>query len=274
MGRLPFVFLLMFTPAHAAPPALWEMGLGVGAVSFPDYRGSDQQKTFVLPVPYFIYRGEHFSVDRRGIRGRVFSAQGMTINLSADVGVPASSKDGDARQGMPDLNLALHIGPSLEFSLSETATAAVKLKLPAQYVIPLDLSSARGAGWFFFPHVNYIHSAAWSFGAAFGPLFGTRSYHEYYYGVSPQYANPERPNYQADAGYSGTRLSMTLSRRFDHQWFGAFIRYEYLGGAAYRDSPLMRRNHSVVAGIGVSWIFLHSSLPAPRRPTLESEGAE
>jgi hypothetical protein len=39
---------------------LWELGLGMAVVSFPAYRGSDQNSTMLLPAPYFIYRGELF----------------------------------------------------------------------------------------------------------------------------------------------------------------------------------------------------------------------
>jgi outer membrane scaffolding protein for murein synthesis (MipA/OmpV family) len=37
---------------------LWEAGLGIGAVTFPDYRGSDESQVYPVPVPYFVYRGK------------------------------------------------------------------------------------------------------------------------------------------------------------------------------------------------------------------------
>ena len=33
--------------------ALWEIGAGVAAFSFPSHRGSDQTNNFLLPVPHF-----------------------------------------------------------------------------------------------------------------------------------------------------------------------------------------------------------------------------
>ncbi|HET6720014.1 MAG TPA: MipA/OmpV family protein, partial [Rhodocyclaceae bacterium] len=30
---------------------LWELGVGLGGLSFPVYRGSDQRRDFLLPVP-------------------------------------------------------------------------------------------------------------------------------------------------------------------------------------------------------------------------------
>ncbi len=37
----------------------WELGLGLGAVAGPDYRGSDEYRSFISPIPYFIYRGKY-----------------------------------------------------------------------------------------------------------------------------------------------------------------------------------------------------------------------
>ena len=52
-------------PVRAAQDLpLWEAGVGVATVSFPAYRGSDQRQAFVLPTPYFVYRGEFLKADR------------------------------------------------------------------------------------------------------------------------------------------------------------------------------------------------------------------
>ena len=46
----------------------WELGLGVGGLSMPHYRGSDQRAEYVSPIPYIRYNGERFKVDREGGR--------------------------------------------------------------------------------------------------------------------------------------------------------------------------------------------------------------
>jgi len=42
-------------------------------------------------------------------------------------------------------------------------------------------------------------------------------------------------------------------------WVGAFVRYDNLRGAAFQDSPLVRRTSGVTAGFGVSWVLDTSS---------------
>ena len=47
---------LVAAGAQAADQPLWELGLGVAWVHLPHYRGSDQSRDWLLPVPYAVYR--------------------------------------------------------------------------------------------------------------------------------------------------------------------------------------------------------------------------
>ena len=48
-------------------PPVWDFGLGIGAVSFADYRGADTTHVYVLPVPYLYYRGNFLKADRNSL---------------------------------------------------------------------------------------------------------------------------------------------------------------------------------------------------------------
>ena len=52
------------------PRPLWELGVGVAGLRLPDYRGSDQSRGYVLPLPYIVYRGTWLKADRDGARAR------------------------------------------------------------------------------------------------------------------------------------------------------------------------------------------------------------
>ncbi|GEM_PF-3538551 len=68
--------------AHAEKLPLWEAGFGIAPVTFPDYRGANQQSAYVLPFPYFIYRGDRFKVDRSGPRSVLFENERLQLDLS------------------------------------------------------------------------------------------------------------------------------------------------------------------------------------------------
>ncbi|MDO8595051.1 MAG: MipA/OmpV family protein, partial [Sulfuricaulis sp.] len=140
---------------HAEQKPLWEAGLGIGAVTFPDYRGSDRTQTYVLPVPYFVYRGEFLKADRNGVRGRFFDSDRVELNVTMNASLPVDSKDNAARQGMPDLKPTVEIGPSLDLTLWRFGDKRAKLDLRLPLVTGVTIEgSPQSTGWQFSPRVN------------------------------------------------------------------------------------------------------------------------
>jgi outer membrane scaffolding protein for murein synthesis (MipA/OmpV family) len=247
--------------AAAEEKPLWEFGLGVGGLTFPDYRGSDERRFYPVPVPYFVYRGDLFKADRDGIRGRLFDSDKIELTLSASATIPVNSDDNAARRGMPDLQPTVELGPSLELHLWRSADRRVKFDLLMPLRIPVTLeSSPQLIGWVFAPRLNLDiediggHDG-WNFGIGAGPIVADGKYHDYFYSVAPAFATADRPAYDATSGYSGTHFLTSLSKRFPKYWVGAYLRYDALGGATYSDSPLVRQQHSLAGGFGIAWMI-------------------
>lgn len=260
--------------ALAAPAAvwaeelpLWELGAGVGTLSFPAYRGSDEIKHWLLPVPYVVYRGEVFRADRRGLRGVVFDSERVELSLSLAASPPASSKDVKAREGMPDLKPTVEIGPSLNVTLWQAGEGEgarrLALRMPLRSGLTVE-GSPRSTGWLFTPHLNLDWSdppgmSGWRFGLLAGPVFADARQHRYFYSVAPRFATAARPAYEARGGYSGMQLLASVSRRFPRYWVGAFVRYDTLAGAVFEDSPLVKTKNYAAAGVAITWIIGESS---------------
>lgn len=265
LRRLTALCLLSLSGlAHAVEAPLWEAGIGLAGLDFPDYRGSDERHGYLLPYPYFVYRGDLIKVDRQGISGRLFRSERVVLDYSSDAAPPVESSKNAARLGMPDLDPTFELGPQLEICLSADCRREERLsfRLPVRAVLATDFRHIDGAGWVANPYFNYdnpgLLPGGWNFGLGTGLLYGSKKNHEYYYGVPAAYATPSRPAYEARAGYGGWRTLLTTSRRFDRYWVGAFARYDNLSGTAFEDSPLVRVRHSFMAGIGVAWILGHS----------------
>jgi outer membrane scaffolding protein for murein synthesis (MipA/OmpV family) len=250
--------------AHAEEEPLWEFGLGVGAIAFPDYRGSDEMRAYPVPVPYFVYRGPILKADRDGVRGELFDRKNVELSISVNATVPVDSEDNAARRGMPDLKPTVELGPSLEVHVWRSSNAAKRLDLVMPLRVPVTIeSSPHSLDWTFAPRLNIdiddvAGHAGWDFGAGVGPVFAADRFHEYYYSVPAQFATPERPEYHANGGYSGMQFVAALSKRFPKYWVGAFVRYDWLGGAEFDDSPLMRSEHSLSGGFGIAWMIRES----------------
>lgn len=253
--------LLALSPrAQAEQLPLWEAGLGFSVLDFPDYRGSDERTTYLLPVPYAIYRGRRLRVERDRLRGIFFESNRVNLHLSVSASVPVDSSKNSARAGMPDLDPTVQIGPNLEIRMYESDDSRLKidLRLPARTVIATDFHHTHNEGWIFEPRINFdwdrvLADQQWNLGFATGPVFGDKRYNNFYYGVAPQYATAQRPVYTAESGYGGMQATVAISRRYQRMWVGAFLRWDTVAGAVYQSSPLVRQDQTLTAGLAVVW---------------------
>lgn len=251
--------------AGAADAPLWEVGAGVTALSFPAYRGSDQRSQFVLPIPYFVYRGEFLKADREGVRAQLFETDRVSLTVSGALSPPSASKDIVAREGMADLRATGELGPQVDVRLwqSENRRRVLKLLLPLRTGYTLE-RSPQHVGWVFHPKLNLDLTdlpglPGWNVGLQAGPVLGDRRQHAYFYGVSAADARADRPAYVAEGGFGGMQYLIGVSRRYRSHWVGAFLRYDRLSGARFADSPLVRDRHYLAGGFAVSWILGESS---------------
>lgn len=249
--------------ARADEKSLWEFGLGVGALVFNDYRGSDTTHALPLPVPYFVYRGLFLKSDHEGLRGRFFNQERAELNLSVSATTPV--RNDSARHGMPDLRSTLEVGASLNIHLWHSSDRRLKLdlRLPVRAALTVE-ASPHMIGVFAAPQINFDTTLGrglegWKLGMLAGPLFADHRYNDYFYTVASQYATPDRPAYQAHGGYSGTQALVSLTRRFPRYWVGVYTRHDWLGGATFTSSPLVKTNSYWSTGFAITWVISQSS---------------
>lgn len=263
--------LLMFVAPLARSELLprWELGLGVGGLVMPDYRGSDESRAYLLPFPYFVYRLDWLKADRSGVRATLFDTEQVELNVSLSASPPVRSHSNAARAGMPDLKPLFEVGPSLDLNLwrGQDGGARLDLRLPLRAAFTLE-AKPQSVGLIFTPRLNLDllgpgrmgAKDAWRLGLLAGPIFSDRRQHAYYYGVDERYARSDRPAYVARGGYSGMQFLASVSRRINDVWLGAYVRWDSLSGAAFEDSPLVKRNSYASAGFAVSWTLGRSAV--------------
>lgn len=248
-------------PAAAAERPLWELGLGVAGLSLPHYRGADQTHSWLLPLPYAVYRGPILKADREGARAVLFDTRRLDVDVSLSAGVPTDSRDNDARAGMDDLAPTVELGPNLSWTAARGDGWKLELRVPVRAVLTVE-SSPRWIGWRVAPNVNIDFTSllpGWNVGLQAGPLYADRRLHRYYYEVDDEDARPDRPRYRAAGGAAGAHATISASRRFERYWVGMFARYDSVAGAAFEDSPLVRRRSQASFGIAVAWVLATSS---------------
>jgi outer membrane protein len=256
---------------HGDPQPLYELGIGAGGMSLPDYRGSDERQNIAFPIPYFVYRGKFLKADRDGVRTDLYSSDKVLVNLSVNGTLPVNSSTNKARSGMLNLKPTLELGPTANVNLWESSDRKSKIdfRLPLRMSIAIQ-SSPEQVGWLTAPSLNLDvidpdGANGWKLGILAGPLFNTRRYNSYFYSVSPAEATAVRPAYSAPGGYAGSQLTFAMSKRYPHYWVGGFLRYDTVANAAFESSPLVKKRNGVSAGFAVSWVFTESSTLVDRK---------
>lgn len=247
--------LLLACTAVQADAPLWEAGMGAGWLRLPHYRGSNESHTWLLPVPYFVYRGNILRADKDGARAMLYDGERIDFDLSLGASPPTKSDDSRARAGMPDLAPSIEIGPKLNWRLARGDGWKLDLRVPLRAVVTLE-SRPRGIGWNVEPVLNAdLELGGFNVGVQAGALWGDRRLHGTLYGVAPAYATATRPAYEAPAGYAGWQATAGFSRRIGRLWLGGFVRHDSVAGAAFAASPLVTARSITALGVAASWVF-------------------
>lgn len=255
---LYFSLLAVASGAEEQLP-LWELGVGVVALSQPHYFGAADSRAYVLPIPYFKYRGDIVRADREGIRARLFESERVSLGISGGGSFPVDSEDDDARRGMPDLDVLAEIGPNLRVDLVDNDDLHLQFQLPIRGTFSFGDDAGDYKGWTTNPRlVAKMTSGEWSYVSSIGPIFSDQKYHAYTYDVAPEFVTADREAYSASSGYTALRLGFDMNRYYKNMYINGFVRYFNMHGAKNEHSPLFRREHNVAAGITVSWILKQS----------------
>lgn len=259
---LSFICQNLMAGIRNIPQKKLEWGAGFLNIYANHYRGSDQWKHWIFPIPYFSYSSEHLEAEPSFVRGIFFHNEWFAFKLSLMAGLNVESKDNRARQGMPSLDYTFEAGPMFIFHLweSEDNNMAINFEWPVREVLATDLSYLRQVGVYTVPYFNFIHAPTpsvwnWSSELSVSPMFGDREYHEYFYNVDPQFATAERPTFRSRGGYSGFQTTLVLNKRLKHFVIIPFFRWDYLEKAAFEKSPLVKVKNYGLAGLGFFWVF-------------------
>ncbi len=283
---LPLLFVFLSLPlqtrAQSQEPAmlerpLWELGIGGGFLSVPDYPGSSERELRGIALPYIVYRGDVLRVgDGQSARAVALESQRFELSMSFDAAFNSNSDDNELRVGMPDLDYLFEAGPQLiyragSFSFADGSRSELQLTLQARAVLSTDFKGIGHEGYVLEPMLRYRHYGFLrpdlQATVSLRPAWADRSLHGYFYDVAPAYVTAERPEYRAEKGYFGTGLNFYGTWHFSRQgrlFLG--LQTSFLQGARNRASPLHEKDFNVTVGAGFIWALRES-----RRTVLRPE---
>ena len=247
---------------------LWEMGGVAFGQVFPAYPGAGDQNLTLLPLPYPIYRGGRlrFGEDFDNIaEGRLIKRDRVKLDLSFNANFPSDSKDIDVREGMPDLDFLVEVGPEVKIKLTENTErrSELLLNLPLRAAISLDGFNSTGRGFVFGPELEYkideYLSPRNELSLRWSPSWATRDYMDFFYTVPPEFETAVRPAYEASSGYLTSEFKIGLKRQItDRLRFIGSARVWVNSGAANENGPLFVDDVNWGIRAALIWTFWKS----------------
>ncbi|QBY03515.1 MipA/OmpV family protein [Thalassotalea sp. HSM 43] len=259
---------------------LWEAGLFSAAFRGPIYPAAEDYQNKFLPVPFLIYRGDVIRIGDESIVKAV-AVEKETFKLDVSIGgaFNADSDESKIRDGMPDLDFMFEIGPEASFLLSDFGTASnsdsvakgkpavdkaeLWLNLQLRSVFSTDFERINHRGYVFQPEFAFTLDNLFfddsRFFLSVAPTFTTDKTQQYFYDVQEQYARPDRPFYESDAGYLGSKVSIANRVMINPElmiFVGAQLGFWH--GAENKNSALYQDEFTYAIALGVKWTLFSS----------------
>lgn len=230
----------------------------------PDYPGADESRYRVLPVPYFIYRGEIFRADREGgYRGRFFNFEKFEFDVSASASFPTESEDNKAREGMTDLDWLGEVGPRFKYHLHKGPMVKIDFELPFRYVFSTDFNHFDSRGYTVSPEIDLQHRALFDikgfFNFSFMGMWATEPLMDYFYEVEPGEVLNGRNQYDGKTGFLGLNTRISYVRPLNEKWvLFVGVSRSWYAQAKNRASPLLRDIETESYFLGLAWNIYQS----------------
>ena len=156
---------------------------------------------------------------------------------------------------MPDLDLALDVGPNFIYNIYKDKNSIFTFEIPIRAMFTLD-SDIQYNGYLVNLNLHYKkYFYGYKFEYTTGLVWGDEDYHNYYYEVQRKYSTNIRQEYHSSSGYGGWQNSISITKRSGDFWYGIFLKHYSLNKVVYKDSPLLEQNSALFYGTAISYIF-------------------
>jgi len=266
--------LLAIQSAHAQSdetdePPLWEFRFAAFGRYAPIYPGAADNNLTILPLPYPVYRGSRlrFGEDFDSFaEGRILERPRARLDINFNVNFGEDSDEIDVRQGMPDLDLLLEVGPELEIRLNDRAPGDHEwlLALQLRAAVSFGSGETEGRGYLLNPELEYRIDQAfgtrndWTF--RWKSTWGSEDYADYYYEVAPEFVTLTRSRFDASSGYLGSEFRVGIERQLTARLrFDGYAKLYVNNGAKNRHSPLYQDDHAFGLQAAFIWTLGESA---------------
>jgi len=240
----------------------FEAGVAAAGVQVPAYPSSSVTSKRNFFSPWFIYRSEKLQVKDGGVNLTAYESDKLTVDLGVGVSLNADTSITPLRNGMPDIDYLLELGPRFDVSLLDETNDSIRRRLNWTTALRLAMSTDGKRVDFRGPVLNTqlryrmggFFNNKISFNTSVESTWLGNELMDYFFAVEPEYQTPVRPEFNASGGFLGVSLSAGINYRPTTEistYFGFDI--SSLDGSKNEDSPLFEQETNTRMILAFSW---------------------
>lgn len=251
-----------------------EFGVAAAGLQVPAYPASSVTNERQFFVPWFIYRSDNVQVKDGGVELLAYESDRLKIDLGVGGSLNADTSDTPLREGMPDLDFLLELGPRFNVPLSDETNDGIRSRLnwitSLRLALSTDFQRLDNRGPVLNTELRYradgFANDKLSFSASLGSIWLGDELMDYFFAVDSEFATPTRPEYNASSGFLNLAASLGFSYDVTSD-ISTFIGlgYQSFDGAENSDSPLFEGNSTSSIIIAASWRLYKSKKMASIR---------
>lgn len=240
----------------------FEFGFAAAALQVPAYPASAVKSDRQFLAPWFIYRSDSVQVKDGGVKLVAYESDKLIIDLGIGAALNADTSDTPLRDGMPDIDYILELGPRFDVPLTDKTTNGIRTRLnwisALRFAVSTDFKRLDYRGPLVNSQLRYrlggFNDNKLSFSASvFSTWFGDRL-SDYIFSVDSEFATDTRPEFDAEAGFLSVGLSASIGYKpTDNLTTFIGVGYTSLAGSKNEDSPLFETDNNANILLGVSW---------------------
>jgi outer membrane protein len=254
---ITLICAILLLNVEAKEKSVLKIGSGVSFISIPEYIGSSNQKSFLLPYPYIYYKNKNTTIEKNKIFKHLYKKNNVKIDISISGTIPVESRINSLRYGMNNLDPTIEVGPNFIFGVLKNNSSFVNIEFPLRTIWSVNLSNINSLGYNFSPniYIKYFLNTYFELNIRSGFTFASKKYNNYFYEVKDKYMTQNRDKYQSYSGYTGYKNTFSLLYRNKNILVSSFARYYDLKEVVFKNSPLVSSSYSLFYGMAISYIF-------------------
>lgn len=240
----------------------FEFGVAAAALQVPAYPASAVKNERQFILPWFVYRSDSVQVKDGGVELVAYESDRLKVDMGIGGSLNADTSETPLREGMPDLDFLLELGPRFDVPLSNVTRNGIRARLnwvtSLRLAVSTDFRRLDYRGPVLNTELSYrmagFNNDKVSLSASVSSTWLGNELMDYFYSVGDEFVTASRRGFNASGGFLnfGASLGISFEPTPDIDTYIGIGR-RFFNGSENEDSPLFEKDSNTNIVVAASW---------------------